>query len=66
MGRLMCNLWKFQDFSTNQILREINFWESRSSKIVDFSILGALNFVILVHLSLQKVQKFTKSKLQTI
>ena len=25
-------LWKFHDFSINQILREINFWDSRSAK----------------------------------
>ena len=30
-GRLH-TVWKFQDFSVNQILREINFEESRSSK----------------------------------
>ena len=51
-----------QDFSVTQILREINFGESRSSKIANFAIFGALNFVDLVNFSLQKVQKFTKIK----
>ena len=47
---------KFQDFSVLQILREINFGKSRSSKIAVFAILGALNFVNLVNFSLEKVQ----------
>ena len=33
-------VWTFQDFSITQILREINFGESRSSKIVIFANLG--------------------------
>ena len=36
---------KFQDFSVIQILREINFGESRSPKTAVFVIFGALNFV---------------------
>ena len=35
-------VWKFQDFSVRQILREINFWESRSSKTAYFAILGVI------------------------
>ena len=27
-------MWKFKDFSTNQILREINFGDSRSAKLL--------------------------------
>ena len=38
------SMWKFQDFSVDQILREINFGESKSSKTAVFAILGALNF----------------------
>ena len=49
-------VWKFEDFSVNQILRGINFGESRSSKTTVFAILGALNFVDLVNFHLQKVQ----------
>ena len=33
-----CTVWKFQDFSVIQILREINFGDSRSSKIAVFAI----------------------------
>ena len=42
------------------ILREINFVDSRSAKTAIFAILGAVNFVHLVNISLQKVQKFLK------
>ena len=52
-------LLQSQDFSVTQILREINFGESRSSKIAIF---GALNFVDLVNISLQKVQKVMKNQ----
>ena len=37
-------VWKFQDFYATQILREINFWDSVSSKTAIFAILKALNF----------------------
>ena len=39
-------VWKFQDFSVIQILREINFGESRSSKTAVFAILG--RFILLI------------------
>ena len=39
-------VWKFQDFSVTQIIREIHFGEFRSSKVTIFAILGDLNFVI--------------------
>ena len=55
-------MWKFQDFSVTQILREINFEESRSYKSAVFAIIEALNFVNLVNYSLQMVQKLQKSK----
>ena len=38
-------VWKFKGFSVIQILREINFKESRSSKTAVFAILGAVKFV---------------------
>ena len=62
---------KFQDFSVTQILCEINFGESRSAKTAGFAILGALDFVDLVHFSLQnsksaKIQKFIKVIIQSI
>ena len=37
-------LWKFQDFYVTQNLREINFWQCRSSKPDIFVILKALTF----------------------
>ena len=54
------------DFSIIQILREINCGACRSFKTAIFSISGALNFVDLVNLSLQKVQNFTTIKFQSI
>ena len=53
-------MWKFHDFSVTQIFRGINFGESRGAKTAVFAILGALNFVNLVHFSLQKMRKFIK------
>ena len=45
-------LWKFHDFSVTQILREINFGESRSAETAIFAIFAALNSVYLVNSSL--------------
>ena len=61
-------VWKVQDFSVTQILREIIFGECNSAEIAIFAFFGALNSVYLViNSSLQKVQnsvnsKFTASK----
>ena len=55
-------MWKFHDFYITQILREINFGESRSSKTAIFAIQGALNFVDLVNFTFQKVQKLIKNQ----
>ena len=55
----LCTVWKFHDFSITQILREINFGESSSSKkaflgnfrcpkicyIADFALLGSLKLI---------------------
>ena len=59
-------VWKFQDFCITEILREINFEDSRSAKSANFAILGAVNFVHLVHFSLQKVKKSMKIKIQSL
>ena len=48
-------VWKFQNFSVAQILREINFEQFGSCKTAVFAVLGGLNLVHLVHLGLQKV-----------
>ena len=55
-------MWKFHDFSINQILREINFEDSGSAKSAVFAILGAVNFVILVYFSLPKSAKNHKNQ----
>ena len=57
---------KFQDFYIIQILREINFGESRSSKTAVFAIFGAVHFVDLVNCSLQNLQKFIKILIQSL
>ena len=49
-------MWKFQNFSVTQILREINLGESRSSKLPFLEILWALNFVNFGKFCLQKEQ----------
>ena len=49
-------VWKFQDFSVFQKLREINFGQYRSSKTAVFAIFETLNFVDLENYSLQKVK----------
>ena len=42
-------VWKFQDFSVIQILREIDFGVLENLKIAIFAILGAVKFVNLVN-----------------
>ena len=53
-------------FYITEILREINFVDSRNTKTAVFANLGAVNFVHLVNFNLQKVQKFTKMKIQSL
>ena len=59
-------MWKCQDFSVNQILREINFVESRRYKTAVLAILGALKIIDLVNFSLQKIQKFIEITIQSL
>ena len=59
-------MWKLQDFSITQILREINSEESLSPKNAVFAILGAPNSVDLLHFSLQYLQKCLKVKIQSL
>ena len=54
-------MWKFDEFSVTQILREINFEESISSKIALFANLEALKMINLVNFSLQKSVKINKN-----
>jgi len=37
-------VWKFHNFPITQILREINFWDSRSAKSAIFTHLEVLKF----------------------
>ena len=63
---LISTVWKFQNFSVIQILREINFGESESFEIAIFANFGALNVVNLVNFSLQKVQNLMKIKTHSL
>ena len=57
---------KFKDFFVIQILREINFGESRRSKADFLAIWGSLNFDNMVNFSLVEKQKFTEIKIQSL
>ena len=57
--RLMKSLWKFHNFSITQILREINFLDSRSAKSATITNFEATNcdfFIFFIYCKL----KFTK------
>ena len=62
LSNLNFTVWKLQDFSITQILRETNFWDSRNAKTAVFAILRAVMFVHMKNFSLQKLQKSYKSK----
>ena len=49
-------MWKFQDFSVTQILREINFGDSKSAKSAILAHLEALNFDFYVFLHFLKAE----------
>ena len=58
-------VWKFHDFSCHSSFTWNQFRESRSSKTAIFANFGALKFVNLVNISLQKLKKcknFIKTK----
>ena len=59
-------VWKFQDFSVIQILREVKHGESRRSKTAVIAIFGAMNCVNLAIFSFQKLQKCMKIKIQIV
>ena len=59
-------MWKFEDFFVIQILREINFGESRSSRTAVCVVFGALNIGNLVNFNFLKVQKFLEIKIQRL
>ena len=51
--------WKFHDFSITQILREINFWDSRSAKsaILTHSEAQKCNFDEFLHFMKAEIYK---------
>ena len=53
----VCTVWKFHDFFTH-ILREINFWESRSATSAILTHLEALNFDVYTFLHILKALNF--------
>ena len=55
-------VWKFHDFSIPQILREINFWDSKSAKTAIFAILGAVNLFCFGKNLLSKYVKIHKNQ----
>ena len=57
---------KFQDFPVIQILREINFRQTRSCKTAVFVIFKAVNYADLVNSNLQNMQKVTKIQIQSL
>ena len=59
-------VWKFCDFPITQILREINFGESRSSKTAIYACFEASDFGNLVNFHLKKLQNFIKIKIQNL
>ena len=58
-------VWKFQDFSVTQILREINFGEFKSAQSAVFAILEALNFYFygFLHFLNIKITEFKAPKM---
>ena len=64
--RLTDTVWNFKDFCITQILREINFVDSRIAKTAVYATLGAVNFVHFVNFRLQMVQKFVVIKIKSL
>ena len=66
LATLQYTVWKCHDFSVTQILREINYGDSGSSKPAVLAILVALKKSNLVNFTLQKMQKFIKITIQSL
>ena len=58
----MHTMWKIQDFSVTQILREINFGHFEAQRTDILTILAALNLVFWEFLTFFSVKFFLKSK----
>ena len=62
-----CNtVWKFHDFSITQILREINFGDSRSAKSAISTHLEGLNFDFHEFLNFLKAENYQIDKIQRL
>ena len=59
-------MWKFHDFPITQILREINFGESISSKTAVFAFLGGSEFCQFGKFQPSKSAKFRASMCVTM
>ena len=58
-------MWKFQDFFITQILREINFGDSRSAKSAILTHLEALKFDFYEFLHFQKAENHQINLIQS-
>ena len=58
-------VWKFQDFCITEILREINFEDSRSAKSAGFMYLSSW-ILNLENLSSAKLHKYLEFKIQSL
>ena len=58
-------MWKFYDFSITQILREINFWDSRSAKAAILTHLEGLNFDFYEFLQFLKAEIYQMNKIHS-
>ena len=65
MVMLRSTVWKFQDFSVTQILREINFWDSKNAKLAILTHLEALNFDFQEFLHFLKAVIYQIDKIQS-
>ena len=59
-------MWKFQDLSAIQILREINFGHFEASKTAIWTIWAALNFEFLRTDDILKCENFLNIKIQSL
>ena len=59
-------MWKFEEFYITQILYEINFEKCSSTKPAIFAIFRASNFVNVLSISFQKLQKFIKITIHSL
>ena len=66
LGLILGHSVEFQDFSIKQILRAINFGESKNCETAIFAILGAVNLAHLVNSNFPKMQKFIKIKTESL